>query len=85
MAIITQPVPNSGYNQTLYGMTSSEAKTILPLIKRGYNHAVKMVEHYADLTTDGYGTERQTTALMKWQDKADTLAHILNYIDDSAL
>lgn len=85
MEIITLPVPNSGYNQTLYGMTASEAKTILPLIKRGYNNALKMVEHYEDLTIDGYGTERQTTALIKWQDKADTLAHILNYIDDSTL
>lgn len=85
MEIITLPIPNSGYSQTLYGLTASEAKTILPIIKREYNRTLKMVEHYADLTTDGYGTERQTTALIKWQDKADALAHILNYIDDSAL
>lgn len=85
MEIITLPIPNSGYSQTLYGLTASEAKTILPIIKREYNRALKMVEHYEDLTTDGYGTERQTTALMKWRDKADALAHILNYIDDSAL
>lgn len=53
MEIITQPIPNSGYNQTLYGMTASEIKTILPLIKREYNRALKMVEHYEDLTADG--------------------------------
>lgn len=46
MEIITTPIPNTGYSQTLYGMTASEAKTILPLLKRGYSHAVKMVEHY---------------------------------------
>lgn len=85
MEIITLPIPNSGYNYTLYGMTASEAKTILPLIKRGYNRALKMVEHYQDIFDCGEATDRQTTALMKWQDKADTLAHILNYIDDSTL
>lgn len=75
------PIPNSGFNQTVYEMTASEVKIILPLIKREYNHAVKMVEHYEDLVIDGYGTDRQTTALAKWQNKAEKLANIIKDID----
>lgn len=66
-------------------MTASEVEIILPLIKREYIHAIKMMTRYEDLTIDGYGTDRQTTALMKWQNKASTLAHILNCIDDRTL
>ena len=85
MEIIKQPIPNCAYDTTLYAMTVKEAKIVLPLAKREYNHALKMVEHYKDLTMDGYGTDRQTTALMNWEDKAKTLADILEYIDDSTL
>ena len=34
---------------------------------------------------DDYATDRQTTALMKWQENADTLAHILSYLIDNIL
>lgn len=85
MEIIKRPIPNSVYDTTLYAMTAQEAKIILPLVKREYNHALKMIEHYKDLTMDGYGTDRQTTALMKWKCKADTLERMLNYIDDAIL
>ncbi len=85
MEIITLPIPNSTYKQTLYGITAAEAKIILPLVKREYNHAVKMVEHYKDATIDGYGTDRQTTALTKWEDKADVLACILRDFVDNIL
>lgn len=77
MEIIKQPIPNCAYDTTLYAMTAEEVKIVLPLIKREYNHALKMVEHYKDLTMDGYGTDRQTTALMKWERKAEMLAKIL--------
>ena len=73
------------YSQTLHGLTDQELKTILPMVKREYKHATKMAEYYEDLITDGYGTDRQTTALIKWQDKADTLAHIINYAKDIKL
>lgn len=81
MVIKTIPIPNSGFNQTVYEMTASEVKIILPLIKREYSHAVKMAEHYEDLVMDGYGTDRQTTALTKWQNKAEKLANIIKDID----
>ncbi len=77
MEIIKQSIPNCAYDTTLYAMTAEEVKIVLPLIKREYNHALKMVEHYKDLTMDGYGTDRQTTALMKWERKAEMLAQIL--------
>ena len=83
MEIITQP--KGVYDETLYAMSAKEVEIILPLAKREYNHALKMVEHYKDLTMDGYGTDRQTTALMNWEDKVKTLADILEYIDDSTL
>ena len=77
MEIIKQPIPNCAYDTTLYAMTAEQVKIVLPLIKREYSHALKMVEHYKDLTMDGYGTDRQTTALMKWERKAEMLADIL--------
>lgn len=77
MEIIKQPIPNCAYDATLYAMTAEQVKIVLPLIKREYNHALKMVEHYKDLTMDGYGTDRKTTALMKWERKAEMLADIL--------
>ena len=77
MEIIKHPIPNCAYDATLYAMTAEQVKIVLPLIKREYNHALKMVEHYKDLTMDGYGTDRQTTALMKWERKAEMLADIL--------
>ena len=77
MEIIKQPLPNCAYSTTLYAMTAEQVKIVLPLIKREYNHALKMVEHYKDLTMDGYGTDRQTTALMNWERKAEMLADIL--------
>jgi len=83
MEIIKQPIPNCAYDTTLYAMTVKEAEIVLPLVKREYNHALKMVEHYKDLTMDGYGTDRQTTALMKWERKVETLTDILNYIDNT--
>lgn len=73
------------YNQTFHGLTDTELKAILPVIKREYNHATKMADYYEDLITDGYGTDRQTTALTKWQDKAEILARIINYAKDIKL
>ena len=77
MEIIKQHIPNCAYDTTLYAMTAEQVKIVLPLIKREYNHALQMVEHYKDLTMDGYGTDRQTTALINWERKAEMLADIL--------
>lgn len=38
-----------------------------------------MVNHYRDLTEDGFGTSRQSTAMLDWQDKAEKLEMIINY------
>lgn len=75
-------IPDGAYSHTLHGMTDKELKTILPAVRRQYRHAVKMVDFYEDLIIDGYGTSRQTTAHMDWQEKAETLSHILNYAKD---
>ena len=83
MEIIKQPIPNCAYDITMYAMTAKEAEIVLPLVKREYTHALKIVDHYKDLTMDGYGSDRQTTALMNWESKVETLADILNYIDNT--
>lgn len=85
MERIKKPIPNCVYDETLYAMSAKEVEIVLPLVKREYNHALKMVEHYKDLTMDGYGTDRQTTALMKWESKAETLERMLNEMDDNTL
>lgn len=85
MERIKKPIPNCVYDETLYAMSAKEVEIVLPLVKREYSHALKMVEHYKDLTMDGYGTDRQTTALMKWENKAETLERMLNEMDDNTL
>lgn len=77
MEAITQP--KGMFNETLHGLTTAELKLIMPAIKREHRHAEKMAEYYKDLTEDGLGTSRQSTAMFDWQDKAEKLERIINY------
>lgn len=77
MEAITQP--KGMFNETFHGLTTDELRLIIPIIKRGHRHAEKMVNHYRDLTEDGFGTSRQSTAILDWQDKAEKLEKIINY------
>lgn len=67
------------FNETFHGLTTEELRLIIPIIKREHRHAEKMVNHYKDLTEDGLGTSRQSTAMFDWQDKAEKLEKIINY------
>lgn len=77
MEAITQP--KGMFNETFHGLTTDELRLIIPIIKREHRHAEKMVNHYKDLTEDGLGTSRQSTAMFDWQDKAEKLEKIINY------
>lgn len=71
--------PDGVYLTQYHGLSDKEFKTILPAIKRELKHAQKMAEHYADLISDGYGTERQDTARIKWEEKEEILSSIVEY------
>lgn len=77
MEAITQP--KGMFNEALHGLTTDELRLIIPIIKREHRHTEKMVNHYRDLTEDGLGTSRQSTAMFVWQDKAEKLEKIINY------
>lgn len=71
--------PCGMYNEIYHGLTTFQLKLILPAIKREYRHAEKMVNFYKELQEGGDATERQTTAMFKWEDKASYLKGIIDY------
>ncbi len=74
-------IPNGTYNDTFLTLTANQAKALLPLIKQAHRRAEKMAGHYDDLICDGLGTERQSTAAMKWHDRADMFKGIIEDSD----
>ena len=76
MEIITQP--KGMFSEVFYGLSIEELRLIIPAIKREYRHAEKMAEKYTDMVSSGYATDRQSTAMFEWQEKADKLGQIIN-------
>ena len=75
METITQP--KGMFNEVFYGLSIDELRVIMPAIKREYRHAKKMAEKYTDMVSSGYATDRQSTAMFDWQEKADKLERII--------
>lgn len=72
--------PNGAYSDTYYGLTEKEVKMILPYIRKAAKHADEMYNYYQDILDSGEATDRQTTALEKWEDESDTLNRMVNFM-----
>ena len=73
--------PNGAYSEQYYGLTKREARLILPYIRNAARHAENMVEHYQDILESGEATDRQTTALVQWEDKMDIFNSMIAFME----